>query len=197
MLGAQPLLGRAFAPGEDIAGKNHVAVLSYGFWLRHFGATPDTIGKTVVLNNEPYTVVGIMPRWFNFQRATDIWTPIDMSPKELGPRGNHRWFAIGRLKSGVTLGEARAELLAISERIEKQYPDSNNRVHAVLTPLKEIVVGDSEASLLILFGAVMLVLLVACVNVANLQLRAPLHGIVKWRCVRVSGRGSCAWCGRC
>jgi putative ABC transport system permease protein len=169
VLGVQPLLGRTFASGEDSAGKNHVAILSYGFWQRHFGGS-NIVGKTVVLNNETYTVVAVMPRWFNFLRATDIWTPTDMSPKEVGPRGNHGWFAIGRLKTDVTLGEARGELLAISERLEKQYPNTNNRVHAVLTPLKDTLVGDSKASLLILFGAVTLVLMVACVNVANLQL---------------------------
>jgi len=170
VLGVRPSEGRAFAPGEDVAGKNQVAILSYGFWQRHFGGGADTIGKSVVLNNEKYTVVGVMPRWFNFRFATDIWIPVDMSPKELGPRGNHGWFAIARLKPGVTLGHARGELLAISERLEKQYTDSNNKVHAVLTPLKDTLTGNSKAQLLILLGAVTLMLLVACVNVANLQL---------------------------
>jgi len=170
VLGVQPLVGRTFEPGEDVAGKSRVAVLSYGFWQRHFGGGADTLGKTVVLNDEKYTVVGVMPRWFNFRAATDVWLPCDMSPKELGPRGNHHWNAMGRLKPGVTLGRARGDLLAISQRLEKQYPDTNNKVHAVLTPLKDTLTGDSKASLLILLGAVMLMLLVACVNVANLQL---------------------------
>jgi putative ABC transport system permease protein len=170
VLGVQPLVGRTFEPGEDVAGKSRVAVLSYGFWQRHFGGGADTLGKTVVLNDEKYTVVGVMPRWFNFRAATDVWVPCDMSPKELGPRGNHHWNAMGRLKPGVTLGRARGDLLAISQRLEKQYPDTNNKVHAVLTPLKDTLTGDSKAPLLILLGAVMLMLLVACVNVANLQL---------------------------
>ena len=93
-----------------------------------------------------------------------------MDPKVLGPHGNHNWSAIGRLKAGTTLGQARGELLAISKRLEKQYPDTNNRVYALLLPLKEVMVGDTKTPLLILLGAVALVLLVACVNVANLQL---------------------------
>ena len=111
-----------------------------------------------------------MPRWFNFRVATDVWTPFDMSPKGLGLRGNHSWNALGRLKSGVSLKQAQAEMLAISKRLEKQYPDSNDKVHAVLVPLKELLTGDSRTSLLVLLGAVLLVLMVACVNVANLQL---------------------------
>ncbi len=84
VLGIRPLRGRAFAPGEDAAGKNHVAILSYGFWQRHFGGRADIIGKTVALNNDAYTVVGVMPRWFSFQAAADIWAPANMSPRNLG-----------------------------------------------------------------------------------------------------------------
>ena len=120
VLGVRPLEGRAFGPDEDTASKSHTAILSYGFWQRHFGGSTDTIGKTIVLNNEAYTVVGIMPRAFNFTDATDIWTPIDMSPNELGPRGHHGWSANGRLKADVTLGRAGQDLLAISVRLEKQ-----------------------------------------------------------------------------
>lgn len=170
VLGAEPFAGRLFAAGEDAAGKNHVAVVSYGFWKRHFGGEAQTPGKTVNLNGEAYAVIGIMPQWFNFPSSTDVWTPLDMSPKELGPRGNHNWNGIGRLRPGATLNEARAELLGISKRLEKQFPGSNNNVHAVVTPMREILTGYSKKPLLVLMGAVMLVLLIACVNVANLQL---------------------------
>ena len=82
-------------PGEDAAGKNHVAVLSYGFWQRRFGGNPQAIDKAIELNDEAYTVVGVMPRWFNFPWTPDLWTPLDMSPKDLGLRGNHSWSAVG------------------------------------------------------------------------------------------------------
>ncbi|HSU57743.1 MAG TPA: ABC transporter permease, partial [Bryobacteraceae bacterium] len=170
VLGITPLRGRTFGRGEDTAGNNRVAVLSYGFWQRHFAAAANTIGKTVVLNDETYTVIGVMPRWFNFQAPTDVWIPNDMSPKALGPHGNHRWNALGRVRPGITIAQAREDLLAISKQLEKQYPNSNSKVHAVVTPLKETLLGDFKTALLVLFGAVTLVLLIACVNVANLQL---------------------------
>jgi len=170
VLGIAPLRGRTFGLGEDTAGNNRVAVLSYGFWQRHFAAAANTIGKTVVLNDETYTVIGVMPRWFNFQAPTDVWIPNDMSPKALGPHGNHRWNALGRVRPGITIAQAREDLLAISKQLEKQYPNSNSKVHAVVTPLKETLLGDFKTALLVLFGAVTLVLLIACVNVANLQL---------------------------
>jgi predicted permease len=170
VLGVRPMLGRGFAPGEDSAGKNRVAVLSYGYWQRRLAGDQHAIGKALELNDEAYTVVGVMPPWFSFPRQPDLWMPLDMSPKELGPRGGHRWSAVARLKPGVSMRQARAELLAISERLEKEYPDSNNNVHAVLIPLQETLVGNSKTPLLVLLGTVTLVLLVACANVANLLL---------------------------
>ncbi len=170
VVGVTPLLGRGFVQGEDRAGQNLVAVLSYGFWQRHFGGRNDAVGKTLELNAEKYTVVGVMPAWFRSVGAADIWVPMDMTPKALGQRGNHNYHAIGRLKPGVTPAEARADLETIAQRLEKQYPDSNQKVGAVVIPLKEQLVGDSRPQLLIMLGAVGLVLLIACANVANLLL---------------------------
>jgi predicted permease len=170
VLGVQPLLGRTFAKGEDSAGRDHVAVLSYGFWQSQFGGSRDVLGKNVELNAKSYTVIGVMPVWFRFPSETDIWTPKDMSRKALGQRGSHSYPAIGRMKPGVTLRQAQAELSTIAARLEKQYPDSNKDIGAAIVSLKEQLVGRSRTQILVLLGAVGLVLLIACANVANLLL---------------------------
>lgn len=170
VLGISPMLGRNFGPGSDVAGKNHVTILSYGFWQRHFGGRRDVIGSTMQLNNESYTVIGVMPPRFDYPSGTDLWTPLDMSPKALTPRGTHQYPAIARLKDGVTVKQAQADLGAIAARLEKSNPGTNEKVGAMVTPLKQVLVGDSSESLWILLGAVALVLLVACANVANLLL---------------------------
>jgi predicted permease len=170
LLGARTLLGRTFSKGEDAAGRNHVAVLGYSFWQQHFGGRRDVLGKPIELNAETYTVVGVMPRWFRYPSDTDLWTPQDMSLKALGQRGNHSWRAIGRMKAGVTVEQAQAELSTIAAGLEKQYPDSNKSVGAVAVSLKEQLVGKSRTQLLVLLCAVALVLLIACANVANLLL---------------------------
>ena len=99
LLGVEPLLGRTFLKGEDQAGQNHVAVLSYGFWERHFGGRKDAVGGSLELNEEKFTVLGVMPAWFRFPASTDIWVPMDMSPKALGPRGEHQISGPGPVKA--------------------------------------------------------------------------------------------------
>jgi putative ABC transport system permease protein len=170
MLGVEPMIGRAFLNGEDQAGRNHVALLSYGFWQRHFGGDTSALGKSVLLNGEHYEVVGVMPAWYAIPAAADMWTPIDASAKGLGVRGTHHLRALGRIKAGISVEQARADLKTVSARLEKQFPDSNSKVSAVVVPLKEQFVGGTRSQLWVMFGAVTLVLLIACVNVANLLL---------------------------
>jgi putative ABC transport system permease protein len=167
LLGVAPILGRTFVKGED---GNHVAILSYAFWQRHFGGAKDAVGKELDLNGEKYTLVGVMPAWLRAAAGADIYVPMDMSPKNIGPRMQHQYRAIGRMKPGVSVAAARAELKAIAKRLEKQYPDSNSKVGAEVIPLKDVIVGDSRSELLIMLAAVGLVLLIGCANVANLSL---------------------------
>ena len=168
VLGVSPAMGRTFAPGEDQAGKNKVVVISNGFWKKFFASRGDVIGQTIALNSEPHTVVGVMPAWFKFPTNIEIWMPQDMAEKTLGPRGTHGYNAVARVKGGLSIEAARADLLAISKRIEERF--QNPGIEAVVVPLKEQLTGDSRPQLLLLLGAVAAVLLVACVNVANLLL---------------------------
>jgi putative ABC transport system permease protein len=170
VLGSAPLMGRAFVNGEDHAGHNHVAVLSYGLWQRRFGGTRDVLGKDIELGGERYQIVGVMPEDFRIGLRADLWIPLDMDLKKLPGRGEHSYPAIGRLKPGVTPQQAKANLNAIAKRLEEQYPDSNRQIGADVVEIREQLTGNVRPALLVLLGAVALVLLIACVNVANLLL---------------------------
>jgi putative ABC transport system permease protein len=175
LLGVAPVVGRGFQPGEDQAGRDRVVLLSYGFWQRHFGGSKEAVGKSLELNDEKYSVVGVLPAWYRgdgdpYFGNPDIWLPLDMRPQNIGGRGTHRYRAIGRLKPGVSVAEAQAEMQTIAQRLAKQYPASNSNVGAVVTSLKEQMTGGFRIELLALLGAVALVLLIACANVANLLL---------------------------
>ena len=134
LLGVAPILGRTFVKGEDHPGRNRVAILSYGFWQKHFGGAKNVVGKELDLNGEKYTLVGVLPAWFRSPAGADVYAPKDMSLKNLGPRGQHQFRAIGRMKPGVSVAAARAELKTIAKRLEKQYPDSNSKVGAEVIP---------------------------------------------------------------
>ena len=170
VLGVSPQIGRAFAAGEDQKGADRIVLLSDAFWKAHFGGRPEALGKTIELNSNPYTIIGVMPEWFRGPGEADLWVPLDMSLQNIGRRGSHNWRGIGRIKAGVTLEHARADLRTIAERLEKQFPDSNRNVDAVIIPMREWLVGGFSDQLWIMFGAVGLVLLIACANVANLLL---------------------------
>ncbi|MEY2485355.1 MAG: hypothetical protein QOH39_1003 [Verrucomicrobiota bacterium] len=171
LLGVEPQLGRTFRAEEDQPGANHVVVMSYGLWQRRFGGDPGIIGKPINLNGESFTVIGVMPTTFQFPKRTDqLWVPVAFDAKEAGDRGNRYLEVIARLKPGVSLPQAQAEMNTIATRLQQQYPETNTSVGAVVTPLHEHVVGDIKPALLVLLGAVAFVLLIACANVANLLL---------------------------
>lgn len=170
LLGISPLLGRTWATGEDQPGKNDLAILSYSLWQSRFGGDPKAVGRVVELDARKYTVIGVMRDGFNFPSKAQLWIPMDMSTKGLGERGNHSFNAMGRMKPGVAVQRAQADLSLIAARLEKAYPDSNHKVGAVVVPLHEDLSGRSKTSLTMLLGAVGLVLLIACANIANLLL---------------------------
>jgi putative ABC transport system permease protein len=170
--GIKAVLGRTFLPEEDAPGKNHVVVLSYPFWQRVFGGAADAVGRQVQLNGEPYTVIGIAPAGFGSASKVDAWTPMAFAPDETNndARGGHYLNVTGRLKPGVTVAQAKAELEVLAAQLAKQYPDSNKGWGILMSPLQDYAVRDVRAVLYTLLGAVGCVLLIACANIANLLL---------------------------
>ncbi len=171
-LGIKPLLGRDFLAEEDRPGATPAVILSYGFWQRRFGADPGIIGKQLTLNNQSFTVVGITPANFQYGLEADVTVPIGLSGGTLQDcaAADPGTDVVARLKPNVSQQQAETELNLIAARLEQQYPESNKGRRVLLTPLHESFVGDVRQPLLILLGAVGLVLLIACANVANLLL---------------------------
>ncbi|MGO8735801.1 MAG: ADOP family duplicated permease, partial [Terriglobia bacterium] len=171
LLGVRPALGRAFLPDEAQPGKGQVAIISHGLWERRFGGDGAILGKPVTLDTSPYVVVGVMPLGFAFPRATtDVWVPFVPTTDELRSHGLQEAFAVARLKRTVRLEQAQADMNPIAARLANAYPKTNEGRGFRLVPLQEEIVGDVRPALLVLFGAVGLVLLIACANVANLSL---------------------------
>jgi putative ABC transport system permease protein len=171
MLGVEPQIGRVFMAEEDQRGANRIVVMSDRLWRRRFGADVNIIGKPLTLNGQAVTVVGVMPPEFQFPtRDDELWVPIAFSSTEAAKRQSHFLEVIARLKPGVTLQQAQTEMHTIATRLQQQYPEANTDLGAVVVPLHEQVVGDIKPALLLLLGAVGLVLLIACANVANLLL---------------------------
>jgi predicted permease len=172
MLGVAPALGRAFARDESVANGAPVVILSHGFWQRRLGGDARAVGRPLVLDRRRYTVAGILPRDFHFAPVGDaeLWLLADETGQRTSERFNHWLNVVARLAPGATLEGARAEMSAIMGRLGAQYPETNAGRDAAVVPLRDEIVGDVRPTLLVLFGAVGCVLLVACVNVAGLML---------------------------
>ncbi len=172
-LGAKPLLGRTFIASDDVSGAPHVAILSEGLWRSRFGQDPKIIGRSIDINTEAYTVVGVMPGKFLFPLIgiSNIWTPLALTPAERADR-NSSWFeSFGRLKPGLTQQQAAAETTTIFVQLQKEYPKTDTDMTMLLTSMTKAI-GDEEGvpELKICFWLVGLILLIACANVANLML---------------------------
>jgi predicted permease len=176
VLGVRPALGRWFAPGEDEIGAAPIAVISDGLWKRKFGSSPDVLGKSLTLDGRDFTIVGVVPASFDLPlpsfRNLDVYVPIGQwSNPLLAKRGAGLGIhGIGRLQAGVSVEQARADLAAINGNLAAAYPDTNKGIGAAVLPLKQVMVGEVRLFLLVLLAAVGFVLLIACVNVANLML---------------------------
>jgi predicted permease len=180
VLHAEPLLGRVFMESEDQPGREHEVLLSYDLWRTHFAGDPAIVGKNIQLNSEAYTVVGVMRPGFEFPVSGDpdarpqMWKPLAWTAQQRAIRDDHNYGVIARLKPGVTLQQAKAELDAVSNQLAQQYPKDDKGWGATAITVREDLVGDVRPALLILLGAVAFVLLIACANVANLVLAKTL-----------------------
>ena len=169
MLGVEPQLGRTFTTEEDAAGHD-VAIISDALWRRRYGGRADIVGHFARINGKPFEIIGVMPPSFRFTGPNiGVWTPIAFNEEDHG-RGSHSFQAAARLRDGVSIGSARAELETMARALAAQYPDENRGETATLTPMKEFGVLQLRPTLIAVSGAVVLVLIIACVNVANLLL---------------------------
>ena len=177
LMGVSPMLGRNFTAADAAAGAENVVLLSASFWTRRYGGAPEIVGTSITLNNQPTTVIGVMPAGWRYPDFTDVWTPLRPDPVKPFTRGSFSFDGRARLKPGVTLAEAQAEADAIFGALEREFPATNKGLGVRLIPIRAEAVQDTEQFVLLLFGAVMFVFLIACVNVANLLLtRAVTRG---------------------
>jgi predicted permease len=170
VLGVRPVVGRSFTPADDRIGVN-VVVISHALWQRRYGGAPDVVGRTILMNDVKFDVVGVAPQSFVFlNREIDYWVPIQLPPDQVDTRWNHFLSVVARLKPGVSVQAANTEMRGIAKRLEAQYPNTNRDVGAVVVPIREQVLGDTRVEVMALEIAAMAIVLIACANLASLLL---------------------------
>lgn len=170
VLGMKPVLGRAISKRDEESAANPVVMVSHGFWQRRLASDPNAVGQSISLDNRNYTIAGVMQADFDYPLATDLWAPLALGLQEKNQRAAHTLLVLGRLRPGTSAAEARAALGVIARRLEQQYPQTNEARSIDVVPLRELTSHESERFVLLLQGTAIFVLLLACANIANLQL---------------------------